>query len=306
MNYLKLVRLLNLLIILAVLCTTRVAMAMVGNLDIILSHLGFLFLVLATILIAAGGYIINDVFDTVTDKVNRPKKRIIGVTIPIKQAKLFYLIVTFTGLGLGFILTNLMAKPAYFIFFVLSAGLLYLYARVLRKYAIIGNLAIAFLVALSTLLPAIFELLPAITPINREDQLGGFSIFLSVAIFAFLITLVRELVKDIEDIQGDHVARYKTLPIILGAQRSARVAVLILLFTISLIAWYTFTFLYNYKFAVAAVFFGVLAPLGYCSTKLWEATKKSDLSRASLLLKIIMILGICTIPLLIYAVYDAS
>lgn len=291
--------------ILAVLCITRYAIFMVDDLEITLSTLGFTFLLLATLFIAAGGYIINDIFDITTDKVNKPKTRVVERSVPLKQAKLLYYLLTFTGLGFGFILTNLMEKPFYFGFFVLSAGLLYVYARALRKYAFIGNLVVAFLVALSTLLVAIFELIPAISDINSEEQMAAFSIFMSVSIVAFAITLVRELVKDIEDIQGDHVAGYKTLPIILGAQRSARIAVLILLLTITLIAWYTFTFLYDYKIAVAALFFGVIAPLGYCSSKLWEATQKSELSKASLLLKITMLLGICTIPLLMYAVYYA-
>lgn len=278
---------------------------MVDDLEITLSALGFTFLLLAILFIAAGGYIINDIFDITTDKVNKPKRRVVERSVPLKQAKLLYYLLTFTGLGFGFILTNLMEKPSYFGFFVLSAGLLYVYARALRKYAFIGNLVVAFLVALSTLLVAIFELIPAISDINSVEQMAAFSIFMSVSIVAFAITLVRELVKDIEDIQGDHVAGYKTLPIILGAQRSARIAVLILLLTITLIAWYTFTFLYDYKIAVAALFFGVIAPLGYCSSKLWEATQKSELSKASFLLKITMLLGICTIPLLMYAIYYA-
>lgn len=278
---------------------------MVDSLEITLSTLGFAFLVLATIGIAAGGYIINDIFDSITDKVNKPKKRIVNTSVSEKNAKLLYYLLTFTSLGLGFILTNLMAKPTYFIFFALSAALLYVYAHSLRKYALIGNVLIAFLVALSTLLVAIFELLPAVSDMNHEEQMEAFSIFTGVAVFAFTITVARELVKDIEDIQGDHVAGYKTLPIIVGAQRSARIAVLILIITITLLAWCTFTFLYDSKIAVAALFFGVIAPLGYCSSTLWEATKKSELSKASLLLKITMLLGICTIPLVMYALYYA-
>jgi len=62
---------------------------------------------------------------------------------------------------------------------------------------------------------------------------------LNISIAAFLINLIREIVKDIEDIQGDHVARYRTLPIILGAQRTARIASVLCLITLTLISWYT-------------------------------------------------------------------
>lgn len=286
-------------------CVIRYAIAQIDDIDITLSNLGLLFLILATVLIAAGGYIINDSYDVVADKINKPKKRTVGVTIDEKQAKLIYFGLTFTGLGLGFILTSLMGHPIYFIYFLLSAGFLYLYARFIKKYALIGNLLVSILVGLSVILVPLFELIPAIDTSNNEEQLGAFTVFTSVAIFAFAITLIRELVKDIEDIQGDHVAGYKTLPILLGAQRTARVSVILTLIIITFISWYTFTFLYDYKIAVATVFFAIITPLGYCCSKLWEATKKSELSHISLILKVIMFVGICIIPLLIHAIYYA-
>ena len=286
-------------------CIISIAITQIENVEITLSRLGMLFLILATILIAAGGYVINDIYDVVADKVNRGKKRIVGNVVDDKQAKLLYFGLTFTGLGLGFILTNLMAQPVYFVYFLLSAGLLYLYARFIKKVALVGNVLVSALVGLSVILVPLFELVPVIQDGNKEEQLGAFMVFFSLGVFAFVMTLVRELVKDIEDIQGDHVAGYKTLPIILGAQRTARVAVILTLVIITFISWYTFTYVYNSKIAVATVFFAIIGPLGYCCSKLWEATKKSELSHVSLILKVIMFVGICIIPLLIHAIYYA-
>ena len=291
--------------IVVVQCIVRYAIFMIEDIEITLSTLGFVFLVLATVLITAGGYVINDVFDSTADRINKPTKRIVGLKLSEKQARLIYFLLTFTGLGLGFILTSLMGKPWYFLLFALSAILLYLYARYLRRYAIIGNIVVSILVALATLLVAIFELLPPIVEGNRDVQMGALSVFISISVFAFLLNFIRELVKDIEDIQGDHVAGFKTLPIILGAHRTARLSVIFTLATITIVSWYTFTFLYDYKIAVGALFFGVIAPLGYCSSKLWEASKKSELSRISLILKVVMLLGICMIPLFINAIYYA-
>lgn len=292
--------------IIAVQCIVRYGLAMVEGIDITLSTLGLIVLVLATVLIAAGGYVINDFYDVVADKINKPKKQIVQKLIDEKQTKLFYFLLTFSGLGLGFILTNLMGQSAYFMYFAVSALLLYLYARFLKKYALVGNLIISFLVALSVLLVPIFELLPPLTEMTNDEQIALqmviFSIFTAVALFAFGITLVREIAKDIEDIQGDHVAGYKTLPILIGAQGAARVAVVLILINITAISWYTFTFLYNFKIAVVVIFFAIIASLGFCASKLWEATKKSELSRVSLILKVIMFVGICIIPILIYAI----
>ncbi|MDE0598609.1 MAG: UbiA family prenyltransferase, partial [Dokdonia donghaensis] len=139
-------------------CIIRYAIAQIEDIDITLSTLGLLFLILATVLIAAGGYVINDIYDVVADKINKAKKRIVGISVDEKQAKLIYFTLTFTGLGLGFILTNLMAHPIYFIYFLLSAGSLYLYARFIKKYAFIGNLLVSILVGLSVILVPLFEL----------------------------------------------------------------------------------------------------------------------------------------------------
>ncbi|WP_299214951.1 UbiA family prenyltransferase, partial [uncultured Dokdonia sp.] len=152
---------------------------------------------------------------------------------------------------------------------------------------------------------AIFELLPIDPGYNDELKILLLHIILDISIAAFLINLIREIVKDVEDIQGDYVARYRTLPIILGAQRTARIASVLSLVTMTLISWYTFTFLYDHKFTVGILFFGVVAPLGYVATQLWEADKKSQFSKLSLILKIIMFIGIVSIPFISYTIANA-
>jgi len=72
------------------------------DIQLSLSSLGFTFLVIATVFIAAGGYIINDIIDITADKINKPKKRIVGVSIDQKRAKFLYYILTFVGVGFGF------------------------------------------------------------------------------------------------------------------------------------------------------------------------------------------------------------
>ncbi|GGG04509.1 prenyltransferase [Dokdonia pacifica] len=275
------------------------------EIELTLSKLGFTFLVIATVLIAAGGYIINDIIDVTADKINKPKKRIVGVSIDPRRAKFFYYLFTFVGVGFGFVITAGLKEPLYFLIFAGTAFLLYLYSRFLRKMALVGNLLVSLTVALSIIIVAIFELFPISTGIDPELKIFLFDIIIDISIAAFLINLIREIVKDIEDIQGDHVARYRTLPIILGAQRTARIASIICLLTLTLISWYTFTFLYEHKKTVAILFFGVIAPLGYVATRLWEDDKKSHFTRLSLILKIIMFIGIITIPLISQTIADA-
>lgn len=275
------------------------------DIQLSLSSLGFTFLVIATVFIAAGGYIINDIIDITADKINKPKRRIVGVSIDQKRAKFLYYLLTFVGVGFGFTLAAVIVKPLYFLIFVSTAFALYIYSRFLRKIALVGNLLVSLTVALSILIVGVFELFSIESYYDNELKAFLLDIILDISIAAFLINLIREIVKDIEDIQGDHVARYRTLPIILGAQRTARLASVLCLITLTLISWYTFTFLYDHKLTVAVLFFGVIAPLGYVATRLWEDDKKSHFTRLSLILKVIMFIGILSIPLISQTIADA-
>jgi len=286
-------------------CTVTYGFFKPFDIDLPLSRLGFIFLLFATVFIAAGGYIINDIIDITADKINKPKKRTIGVSIDEKQAKFLYYIFTFVGVGFGFIICAVLGKPVYFLIFVGSAFALYAYSRFLRKIALIGNLLVSVTVAATIVIVGIFELFSIESDIDNEFKIFLFDVIMDISIAAFLINLIREIVKDVEDIQGDHVARYKTLPIVLGAKRTARIASVLSLLTMTLISWYTFTFLYEDKLTVGILFFGVIAPLGYVATQLWEADKKSQFSRLSIVLKIIMLTGIISIPFISHAIENA-
>ncbi|WP_299680581.1 geranylgeranylglycerol-phosphate geranylgeranyltransferase [uncultured Dokdonia sp.] len=300
MNYLRLIRFPNLIIIIATQCIIMFGFFKPYTIELTLSILGFIFLVTATTFIAAGGYIINDIIDVTADKINKPKRRTVGVSIDPKRAKLLYYLFTFIGIGFGFTLAAVLSTPLYFLLFAGTAFGLYMYSRFLRKIVLVGNVLVSFTIAIAIAIVPIFELLP-IDP-GYDDDLKRLllDIILDISIAAFLINLIREIVKDVEDIQGDYVARYRTLPIILGAQRTARIASVLSLITLTLISWYTFTFLYDHKITVGILFFGVIAPLGYVATQLWEANKKSEFTRLSFILKIIMLVGIIAIPLISY------
>lgn len=306
MYLIRLIRLPNLLLIAFAQCIVRFGLIAPFEADITLSSLGFSFIVLATVLIAAGGYIINDVYDINADKINRPNTRVVGVHIKEQQAKLLYFVLTFSGVGLGFVLSNMIGIPLYFLYFLVTALLLYIYARRLKRIGVIGNILVSLLVGLSIIIVGIFELFPAMTSSNEYDQMFVFYIIQQLAFFAFYMTLIRELVKDIQDIQGDHVARYKTLPILLGAARTAKTTAILVLVLLTLVAWYVFSYLHDYKLAAALILFGVVAPLGYVAMQLNEATTAKHYKNISLFLKVIMFIGVCIIPLISYMLQNAS
>lgn len=286
-------------------CTVMYGFFKPFDIELTLSQLGFLFLVIATVCIAAGGYIINDIIDTTADKINKPNKRTIGVSINEKRAKSLYYLFTFIGIGFGFILSSIIRIPAYYAIFAGTAFGLYMYARYLRQIALVGNILVSLMVAFAITIVVLFELVPIDLGYDEELKRFLLDIIIDISIAAFLINLIREIVKDAEDIQGDHVARYKTLPIVLGAQRTARMASVLSLLTMTLISWYTFTFLYEDKLTVGILFFGVIAPLGYVATHLWEAEKKSQFSKLSIVLKMTMFIGIISIPFISNTIKNA-
>ena len=268
------------------------------NVDITLSTLDFIFLMLATVCIAAGGYIVNDIYDITADKINKPTTRTVDVTISRKKAQLYYYLFTFTGIGLGFVLSAMIGRPLYILYFAVVALGLYVYSRFLKTVPLVGNILVSIIVGASILIVGVFELLPQLDASNSQNQMISFNILRDISIFAFMINFLREIVKDIEDIQGDHVARYKTIPIVLGVKRTSQITAVIGIVSIAIISLYISTTAYTTKWAMVLLYIGVIIPLGYVCAQLWETTTKKQFSRLSLFLKIIMLMGICSIPII--------
>ncbi len=265
--------------------------------DTYLSTLEFILLVIATVCIAAGGNCINDIQDVQIDKINKPGKVLIGKKITEKTAYNYYLILNIIGVGIGFYLANSIGKPGFAALFIVFSGLLYLYATYLKSIVLLGNIVISILVAMSILIVGLFELLPAITETNRVAQSTLFSILLDYALFAFLMTLIRELIKDVEDIDGDKNGGMQTLPIVLGRKRSIKIVFGIALFLIGLIVYYLYTYMYQQQTAMLYFLVFVVGPLLYFCIQLLSATKKEDFSYLSGVLKFIMLLGILSMLL---------
>lgn len=259
-------------------------------------------LVLSTILIAAGGYVINDIMDQETDLENHPDKVIIGKHISESKAYTIYVTLTIIGVGLGFILANTVKHANLGVLFVLIATLLYFYATTLKQIAIVGNIIVAALLAFSVIVIGVFDIFPNTFDINAEQMRLAFAILLDYALFAFVINLVREIIKDCEDEKGDRLEGMKTLPVLLGTPITSKIAFVVLL----LPTVYLFYYIHNYLFShnlfmsVFYVFALVLAPMIFCLVKIWNAKEKSDFHFISTLLKWIIFFGILSVAVVTY------
>ncbi|MDA8874572.1 UbiA family prenyltransferase, partial [Winogradskyella sp.] len=169
------------------------------SISLALSTIDFIYLIIATVFIAAAGYIINDIEDVVTDKINKPDSIIIGKFISEKTATYLFITLNLFGVTFGYLLSLSIEKSSFFIIFVIVSAILYVYSTFLKSIPLVGNIIVAALVSLSILLVGLFDLTPVLTKANQSTQLFFFDLIKDYAIFAFMLSLLREIVKDIED-----------------------------------------------------------------------------------------------------------
>ncbi|NNE31413.1 MAG: geranylgeranylglycerol-phosphate geranylgeranyltransferase [Winogradskyella sp.] len=262
-----------------------------------LKPLGFFLLVTATICIAAGGYIINDVYDIEADKVNKPSKVYINKLISENTAITLFIILNVLGVGIGYYLSNGIDQPSFFVIFIIASALLYLYSSYLKQIILVGNIIVSLIIALSIIIVGVFELLPVINEQNRVAQIFFFKIILDYAIFAFMINLIREMVKDIEDIDGDYKVGIKTLPILLGRERSTKMVFVLSLIPLFSVIYYVINHLFTQTLVVLYFLILVIAPLIYVSIKLFGADQKSHYKHISFVLKLVMLSGLLSLVL---------
>jgi len=262
-----------------------------------LNNQEFFLLVFSTSCVAAAGYIINDIFDRKTDSINKPEKVLIGKKIPEKLGYRLYFILNIIGVAAGFFLANRIGIPGFAGIFIGISILLYWYASLLKGVFLAGNFLIALLVFSSLILVPVFDILPAVHFQSKEAQTSAFNLIFHYAVFAFSITLLREIVKDIADINGDKNAGLKTLPIILGRRRAAKIVFFLTVLLLTGIVWFMYDFLYDQKIRMLYFLIAIVGPLLYFCIKTFEARTRNDFLTLSGILKIIIFTGICSMLL---------
>lgn len=308
LHFFKLIRYKNLLLLALMQLIFRYGFLKQQDIWLSLSDLQYALLVLATVALAAGGYIINDIFDQDTDAENKPDKLIVGKFISEETAYYMYAGLTIGGVGIGMYLSNVIQKPGFVALFILVAALLYFYATTLKQIAVIGNIVVAFLLAFSILIIAFFDLFPATYEGNQKIMSLMFTLLKDYAVFAFLINLIREIVKDMEDIEGDSNQGMRTLPVIIGIENTSAIVVGLLIIANEILIFYINKNLFesNLIFSVAYALVFIIAPLMYCIVRTAVAKTKSDFGHISTILKLIIFFGILSIAVITYNInYNA-
>ena len=295
MNFLKLIRYQNLLMLAFMQLIFRYGFFKFQNIPLALADWQYGLLVLSTVLLAGGGYVINNIFDQETDNDNKPSDVIVGKSISEAQAYNIYFALTVSGVGIGFYLSNVIQKPGFASIFVLIAATLYLYASSLKQMMLIGNIVVALLLSFSVLIIGIFDLFPATVVENQQQMKVFFSILLDYAVFAFMINMLREIIKDIEDMDGDYNQGMNTLPVAIGKLRTCKVVFLLSIIPIIVILFYINKYLLDLLWVTIYLLLFVCGPLLLFTIKMLTAKTKKEFHFLSLLLKLILFFGILSV-----------
>lgn len=225
----------------------------------------------STILIAAAGYIINDYYDIKIDYVNKPHKVVVGKLVKRRIVLFSHAALNVIGIAIGFYL-NLYVGLINFV----AGFMLWIYSNRLKRMPFIGNVVIASLAGLSILVVAIY-------------YQRNYSLLVNYAVFAFSINLVREVIKDMEDLRGDMRFGSKTLPIIWGLRRTKY-------FLYGLIILFVFTLFYlsnQLENHILNLFFLLLiVPIIYLIYLLYRADSQRRFHQLSTFCKLLMLAGI--------------
>jgi 4-hydroxybenzoate polyprenyltransferase len=254
----------------------------------------FWWLLVASVLIAAGGYVINDYFDVNIDEVNKPEALVVDKIIGRRWAMAWHFLLSSTGLFCTAMALSSVRQGYLLLLNLACVVLLWFYSTRFKKSFLIGNFLIALLVAWSILVVFVSKTDPLGWVYGADPlQLRLYRFALLYGAFAFLATLARELIKDVEDMEGDRRYGCKTLPIVWGigvARFFALVWVSLLLLLLLGVLFYLLQL--NDWAAVAYGFFLILLPMLDWIRRLQRATTPADFGRLSRYVKWILLAGI--------------
>ena len=277
--FLKLVRSFNLLILAFTQYMCRYFIVGNGEESVwsILADWKFFLLVLCTVMVAAAGYIINDYYDVKIDLINKPKRVVIGKVLHRRIAIISHFILNtlacFIAIFLGLKL---------FLIIVATTILMWAYANYLKRTVLVGNLLISVLTGVAVYLPAL---------LYHSSEVS----LLFYACFAFFISFIREIIKDMEDVKGDEEYGCKTLPIVWGIRKTKTVIYAISVACIALISF----MLVNGNSTLQLYFLLLPAPLFiWLLVKLTKADTAAHFLSLSHFCKLIMLIGVISMVFL--------
>ena len=276
------------------------------NFTSVFSFFDTLLLALSIVLIAAAGYVINDVLDIESDEINKPEHQIIGSHISINKAYQIYIALNVVGIGIGIYLALQIGVYQLAIFHVACASLLWLYSMHFKSSVLIGNIIVALLSALVPITYFCFEAFSYIKEYGLIflNSFGGyfkadplqpllwFTVILSF--FAFIFSVIREIIKDLQDRKGDEKLEGKTLPLAIGEQKTLWIVRVLLILSIGAMIYTYYGKVYftpqSHLLFHAYFYLALIAPSFLLLKELFQ--KSIDYAKAGNLVKLILLFGV--------------
>ena len=278
----------------------------------VLVPLKFLLLCVSTMLIAAAGYIINDYFDIRIDAINKPGKVILEKEIPRRLAIIVHSALNVVALGLAALVAVPARHPEWLLLQLLCTGLLWRYSTTWKRQFVIGNAVVALMTALTIVALIIYE--PAIVAPGSiipgwhlvfgrtgNGKINPLLALLTFSAFAFLLTWMREIVKDMEDYKGDDAEGCVTMPIRWGLLRSTRFVQALGMLAIAMLC-FAMTALWRiangWSLSAIYVLLALVVPLVLWILALPKTATVANYHLASIRIKLIMVSGVISLLLL--------
>ncbi|NLL28396.1 MAG: UbiA family prenyltransferase [Bacteroidales bacterium] len=303
--YIKLFRVPNLLIMAVIMYFFKYFLfdAALGyeNMEAPLSNLQFALFVLMFVFLAAGGYALNDYYDIGMDEINRPEKTVLRNILPLNTGINSFFILTTIGLAAGFIVAfNINNITLYFIP-IFIAALYWFYSTKYKREFLVGNFVVAFMAALNVCLIYLYYIFAFINignlPVIMIPYMNKITLIYSS--FAFVITFIREIVKDICDEEGDKKFNCSSLPIKLGLKKTKNILIVISLFVaITLVYFGVYSFKLNKSYLFYYIWILLVPFWIFIIINLFKAKEKKEMHDISSFLKIYMLAGIISLQLL--------
>lgn len=260
-----------------------------------LSDFHFFLLAMATMLITAAGYAINDYFDRQTDLINRPDRVVVSTHLSRRFAIILNWVFSGAGIALGYWVSLSIGKMSFGMIFIFSAGALWFYSSNLSGKLLLGNLLVATLVGVVPLLVFLFDVVPMIefygNSMNKLFVNEMLFWVLGFSYFAFITNFIREIIKDMEDLEGDNAYGRNTLPIVMGMKNAKYIVLGLVGLLIGSLLFVVAAYL---KSSVDWIYFSVaiILPALYLAFTVFKADAKKDYTRSSAIVKLIMFTGV--------------
>ena len=297
MKYLKLIRFQNLVVMVLIQYLIRFILIIpkYGK-ENVLSEFYFALLLFSILLIVAAGYTINDYFDIKVDSENKDEHVIVGRTIKRRIALVIHFILTSVGLILGFYITYKINQLVISIILIVCAYILWVYNLKLKRIFFLANLIVAGLSAVFVSSIAILEIF---LKYNHNASINNIKILILIATYAFILSLMNEIIKDLETLEGDKKYKIRTLPSVWGLLKTKEFLKWLSIITAFIASIIAITKFKTNPTALTYSFIFIIGPLFLLSLWVYKAQQKIDYKRISKLNKFIIFAVIMSMLFLI-------